>query len=175
VTCNSSEALFEGFLEGELVPRERADLLAHVDACASCRGVLEELRVVDALLLEPRTVRLAPNFTFATMAEVRALPAPHVRRPPVAAFTISYLIAAWLLVGAMFLLAPDAVRAVAALVGVLSHSLGGAFGGFARALGGSTGAAWVVGIAFTFSLGLIFAFGTVLALARPRLAERLRS
>jgi hypothetical protein len=175
VTCNSSEALFEGFLEGELVPRDRVALLAHVDECAACRGLLEELRVVDALLLEPRTVRLAPNFTFATMAEVRALPAPHARRAPVLAFIVSYLVAAWLLVGAVFLLAPHVVRAVGTLSGALAHSLAGAFGGFERAFTGHGDAVAVVGFALALDLALIVALGAALAFARLRLAERLRS
>lgn len=175
MTCNSSEALFEGFLEGELVPRERAALLAHVDACTACRGLLEELRVVDALLLEPRAVCLAPNFTFATMAEVRALPAPRVQRPPVLAFTVSYLVAAWLLVGAAFLLAPQVVRASGMLAAELVHSIAGALRGFERAFSGNGDATVLVGCTFALDLTVLVAIGTALTFARPRLAERLRS
>jgi anti-sigma factor RsiW len=175
VTCSSSEALFEGFLEGELVPRERTALLAHVDTCAACRGLLEELRVVDALLLEPRAVRLAPNFTFATMAEVRALPAPRVRRPPVLAFTVSYLAAAWLLVGATFLLAPQVMLAAGMLATMFAHSTAGALRGFERAFSGAGDATVLVGCTFALDLALIVAIGAAFAFARPRLAERLRS
>ena len=39
--------------------------------------MLDELRVVDALIAAPRHVELPENFTFATMAEVRSLPRPH--------------------------------------------------------------------------------------------------
>src|SRR5438270_690759 len=56
---------------------------------------------------------LPANFTFATMAEVRSLPRPHVSRAPVFAYLVSYLIAAWLLIGGGFLLAPSATFAVA--------------------------------------------------------------
>ena len=175
MTCNSSDALFEGFLEGELVPRDRTALLAHVDTCEPCRSLLEELRVVDALLLEPRAVRLAPNFTFATMAEVRTLAAPHVRHPPVLAFTVSYLVAAWLLVGAFFLLAPDMVRAIGTLVVALTRSIAGALGGFERALTGGGNAVAIMGCALTVDLVLLAAFGAVVVFARPHVAQRLRS
>jgi len=109
VTCSWCEERFERFLDGDLGAGERTRLLAHVDRCAGCRGLLEELRVVDALLLEPRTVELPPNFTHATMADVRAMPPPCASRAPIAASLVAYIVATWSLAGAALLIAPNAV------------------------------------------------------------------
>lgn len=180
MNCSSSEALFERFLDGDLAPAQRAALLAHVDICAACHSVLEELRVVDALLLEPREVPLAPNFTFATMAEVRALPNPRPRRTPVLAYLISYLTAMWLLAGAAFVLEPTATRAVGNTVLDLSGMAFSAFGGVGHAFvqlanhGGAT-AETVVGSVVLLDVFLALAFVAGLFYVRPRLAERLRS
>jgi len=123
VTCSWSEERFERFIDGELADGERARLLAHVDGCDACRGLLEELRVVDALLLTPRTVELPENFTYATMADVKAMPHPCPLRTPLAATLIAYVAGAWSLVGAAALIAPQhllsasrSVYAVAATV-----------------------------------------------------------
>lgn len=113
MTCSWCEERFERFLDGVLTAGERARLLAHVDACAACGGLLEELRVVDGLLLAARTVELPPNFTFATMADVRAMPPPCPLRTPLAASLIAYVVAAWSLAGAALLIAPNAVLGAA--------------------------------------------------------------
>lgn len=180
MNCNSSEALFERFLDGELAPPQRAALLAHVDACANCRAVLEELRVVDALLLGPSDVPLAPNFTFVTMAEVRALPQPHVQRTPVLAYFISYLTAAWLIVGAAFVLEPLAMRALGNTLLDFASGIASVFGGVGHALvhladrDGAT-APTFVGSLVLLDVGLTIAFVAAVLYVRPRLAKRLRS
>jgi anti-sigma factor RsiW len=179
VNCSWAEERFERLLDGELTPRDRAALVSHVDRCRECRVVLEELRVVDALLMTPREVTLAPNFTFATMAEVRALPPPAGRRSRLLAYIVSYLTAAWLIAGAAYLLEPGAVHAAAATVLMLARSVAGAFGGLGHAFAqliGRTGNAPAV-IAGVVVLDLLFTLGVVGAIGfvRPRLAERLRS
>jgi len=179
VSCNSSEMLFEGYLDNTLLPAQRARLLAHVGGCGRCKGVLDELRVVDALLATPRALELPQNFTFATMAEVRSLPRPHVSTAPVFAYLVSYLAAAWLLIGAGFLLAASAMRAFGETALDTSAQLVRTFGGVGHAgvrvfdhlgsLGTFLGAALVFDAAV--ALALVVGFTVV----RPRLAERLRS
>jgi anti-sigma factor RsiW len=179
VSCNSSEALFEAYLDHTLTPAQRARLLAHLNGCGGCKGMLEELRVVDALLAGPRVVGLPENFTFATMAEVRSLPRPHVSHAPVFAYVVSYLVAAWLLVGAGFLLASSTLRAVGEtildvtrevlrMLGSLGHAGSRLVGDFGS-LGTFVGAAVVIDIAVALALLV------GIAVIRPRLAERLRS
>jgi anti-sigma factor RsiW len=178
VSCSSSEALFERYLDDTLVPAQRARLLAHLQGCGRCKGVLDELRVVDALIAAPRTVGLPENFTFATMAEVRSLPRPHVSPAPVVAYLVSYLAAAWLLVGAGFLLASSAMRAFGETIvdeaAQLAHPLGvlghvatrflDDFGAFGTVIG--------VGILVDAMLAIAVVFG--FTVVRPRLIERLR-
>jgi anti-sigma factor RsiW len=178
VSCSSSEALFEGYLDHTLLPAQRARLLAHLNGCGRCKGVLDELRVVDALLIAPRVVDLPENFTFATMAEVRSLPRPHVSTPPVFAYLVSYLVAAWLLIGAGFLLAGSAMRAFGETALDVSAQLARTFGAVGHigvriadhlgSLGTLLGAALALDVIFAGVLVVGF------TLVRPRLAERLR-
>lgn len=179
MSCSSSEDLFEAYLDGTLLPAQRARLLAHLAGCGACKGMLDELRVVDALIASPRHVELPENFTFATMAEVRSLPRPQVSPVPVYAYLVSYLVAAWLLIGAGFLLAPSTMRAfgeialdasasVARVFGVVGHA-GARIAGDFGLLGTVLGTAIVLDVAVV--LALVVGFTVV----RPRLAEHLRS
>ena len=179
MSCSSSEDLFEGYLDGTLAPAQRARLLAHLSSCGRCKGVLDELRVVDALIASPRHVELPENFTFATMAEVRSLPRPHVSSAPVYAYVISFLAAGWLLIGAGFLLASSTMRAFgetaldvsagfAHTLGLVGHAgtrMVGDLGSYAALFG----AAMVLDV--TVAVAVILGF----VILRPRLRERLRS
>jgi anti-sigma factor RsiW len=179
VSCSSSEALFEAYLDDTLVPAQRARLLRHLNGCGRCKGVLDELRVVDALLAGPRTVELPPNFTFAAMAEVRALPRPHVSSNGVVlAFAVSYLVAAWLLIGAGFLLAGTAMRALGETALDASAQLVHAFGAIgsagARVAGDFGSLPAFLGAAIVLDVAFVLALVAGFAVVRPRLAERLR-
>jgi anti-sigma factor RsiW len=180
MSCSSTEALFEGFLDGQLSAAQHGRVIAHVDRCGACRGILEELRVVDALLTQPRQVQLAPNFTFAIMAEARAVGAPAPYRAPVRAYLVSYLAAAWLIAGAAMLFAPQTMHALGGTLLDIARSVAEAVGGLgaviARLLGrGGT----VLTAALLALLGvdilLVTGFGFALRYVRPRLVERLRS
>jgi anti-sigma factor RsiW len=179
VNCTSAERAFEAFLDGTLAARERTALLAHVDACDPCRGLLEELRVVDALLLTPREIALPQNFTFATMAEVRAQPRP--QRPPsrAGAFAVAYLAAAWMLIGAVALLAPQTMHILAVSTLAFSRSVvdafGGAGGAIASLFGRSPAAVPLAALAaLAFEVVLAAGIGGAIRYVRPRLADRLR-
>jgi predicted anti-sigma-YlaC factor YlaD len=179
MSCSSAEAFFEAFLDGKLTEAQRAGLLAHVDGCAACRGVLEELRVVDGLLNTPREVPLAPNFTFATMAETRAMCSPTHHQAPIRAYVVSYLAGAWLIAAAALLFAPQTMHALSGTVLDLARSIAEAIGGF-----GSMIARWLarggnvlpalLGALLALDVLLVTVFGFALKYMRPRLAERLR-
>ncbi|GAC1580805.1 MAG: hypothetical protein NVS3B7_15580 [Candidatus Elarobacter sp.] len=179
MSCSSSEALFEAYLDDTLAPAQRARLLAHLNGCGACLGILHELRVVDALLAAPRTVELPENFTFATMAEVRSQRRPYVSTAPAYAYLVSYLVAAWLLVGAGFLLAGPTMRA-------LGETALDVSGGFARTFAslGHAGAriagdfgplGTMVGAAVALDIVVVLAIVIGFTVVRPRIAERLRS
>lgn len=179
MSCNSSEALFEAYLDDTLAPAQRARLLGHVNHCGRCKGVLEELRVVDALLASPRTIELPENFTFATMAEVRSLPQPHVSPAPMYAYLVSYLVAAWLLIGAGFLLAGNVMRAAGETALDVSGQLARAFGSLGHAGAGLVGdfgpLGTVIGTAIVLDVSVVVMLIVAFRVVRPRLAERLRS
>jgi hypothetical protein len=180
MSCSSAEALFERFLEGDIPLAQRRNFLAHVDRCAGCRGVLEELRVVDALLLAPRQIELAPNFTFATMAEARAVPPPGAYHPPIRAYLVSYLVAAWLIAGAALVIAPQIMQALGGTTLDIARDISDAFGGLGGVVtrlfgrGGNVLTA-LLGTLLALDLMLVAGFGFALKYVRPRLVERLRS
>jgi anti-sigma factor RsiW len=179
VNCSWCEDRFERFLDGLLTAAEAARLRRHVDACDPCRDLLEELRVVDALLLEPRSVELPPNFTFATLTCVRAMAQPQVRRAPVAASLVSYVVGAWSLAGAAFLIAPNAVLAAGETARDTARNVlvaAGGIGHVAAHLGDRVvPASWTVAGGIVIADGLLLiALGAALRIARPRIAERLR-
>jgi anti-sigma factor RsiW len=178
VSCSSSEALFEAYLDDTLLPAQRARLLRHLNGCGRCKGVLDELRVVDALLAGPRQVELPPNFTFATMAEVRSLPRPHVSSAPVLAYLVSYLVAAWLLIGAGFLLAASAMRALGETAldasAQAAHGIGAIGAAGARVAGDFGSLPAFLGAAIVLDVAVVLALVVGFAVVRPRLAERLR-
>jgi hypothetical protein len=141
--------------------------------------VLDELRVVDALLASPRESALPENFTFATMAEIGSLPRPHASPAPVFAYLVSYLVAAWLLTGAGFMLAGSAMRALGETALDVGAQFAHIFGAVGRAGAdvvrdfGSLPA--FLGAAVALDVVLVLAMIVGVSVVRPRLAERLRS
>lgn len=132
--CSFSEARLDAFVEGELAPRDRALVAAHVESCESCASLLTELRVIDALLITPRTLEPAPNFTFKVMAEVRCLPPPHVHRVPTLAVLGTYVVFAWLTIGAFLIFAGAAARATLATIEAWFVHAGATAGAIASAV-----------------------------------------
>lgn len=179
MSCSSSEALFEAYLDDTLPPSQRARLLRHLGACGRCKGVLDELRVVDALIAAPTPVELPQNFTFAAMAEIRSLPRPHVSTAPVYAYLVSYLAAAWLLIGAGFLLAAPTMRAVGEtaldIAAQLSRTAGALGHAAARIVADFGSLGTMVGGALVLDVSLAVALVVGFTVVRPRLLERLRS
>lgn len=47
------EDMLSAYAAGELDPAERAACAAHLEACASCRAFLEDLKTLDALFADP--------------------------------------------------------------------------------------------------------------------------
>ena len=178
MNCSSSEEQFEALIEGTLPDPIRVRVFAHVDRCTPCTSVLEELRVIDALLLAPREANLAPNFTFKVMAEVAAQPLPRPRRSPVAAFVVAYSVAAWMLIGLIVIIAgPRAQTAMIAAQSVLA-TVFSAFGGFSRVAerGFSHGLGTLtalVGGVLVLDLLLVAAVAVAYLVIRPRLAARI--
>jgi anti-sigma factor RsiW len=100
--CSSCEPVLDRYIEGTLTPRDMIRVRAHLAACAPCASLHTELRVVDALLATGRPVELAPNFTFATMAEARSLEIMRAKRRPIWPVLTAYVVTAWVVLAVCF-------------------------------------------------------------------------
>jgi hypothetical protein len=108
--CSFSERRLAAYVDGTLSAREHTDVAAHVAACVRCAALLEEFRVIDALLLSPRALEPAPNFTFKIMAELGTLPRPHRAHVPPFRMLAAYLAFAWIAIGLFFWLGYGTAR-----------------------------------------------------------------
>jgi hypothetical protein len=148
----------------------------HLRACPSCTGLLTELRVVDALLATTSPRELAPNFTFAVMAEVRNTPKHAHRSTPVWGALALYLGAAWVALCAFAFIAGRAPW----LAALWSATRNGAANAFAAIAGAAHGVApagptvvAIVCVVLLLDAMLALAIFTYYRTILPRLAERL--
>lgn len=176
--CSSFERHLDEFVDGTLPPARTKLVAKHVADCTECSALLNELRVIDALLLTARATEPAVNFTFKTMAEVRSMPRPRVHHTPVFGITAAYVAFAWTAIGLWFAFGGPAARGV---WGMLLATLGGYGEGIAR-LAGVTGhvfgrmtpgvTALMAGI-LLFDIIAMAAVAVVYGVVRPRLAAHL--
>ena len=129
--CSSCEPLLDRYVEGTLTPREMAAVSAHLRTCPHCESLLTELRVVDALLATTQAVELAPNFTFAVMAEVRTTPMHKHRRLSIWAVLAFYVTGAWIALSGLYVALGGHVRYFDGLARAFSHSGAQSFGALA--------------------------------------------
>ncbi len=129
--CSYSEPRLEAYVEGSLPPGERAHVAAHLADCANCAELLAEFRVIDALLLVPRRLEPAPNFTFKVMADVRPLRAPHVRHTPALPILGTYVVFAWATIGGFLWFGGPTAFAMLATLGAAAQYIGAGFGNLA--------------------------------------------
>jgi anti-sigma factor RsiW len=177
VRCSWCEPLLDRYIEGTLPERDMLRISEHVRLCDSCSALLAELRVVDALLAMTPIVELAPNFTFAVMAEVRATPMTAPRRLSIWALLTFYVVSAWIVVTAGSFAFGPSLRgvpfAVASVGNSISHGAA-AIAGVAHAFGPATPLALAIGITvllvdLALVAGILFFYRSV----RPRLAAHL--
>ena len=173
--CSSFEVLLDRYVEGTLPPTQMVAVSKHLRECSSCTQLLTELRVVDALLATTKPADLAPNFTFAIMAEARTMKVPVRRsRAPWPAL-IGYLVVAWAAVCASIAFGFSAsLRAFVAPAVSATWNAFAAVLGVAHGLGATTPAGISLGIS-VFVLDLLLVIGGVFAYhtLRPRLSARL--
>jgi anti-sigma factor RsiW len=139
VRCSSSRRLFERLLDASLSARTEHALRLHFERCSDCAAIFEQFRVVDALLLRPPAVDLAPNFTQRAMAEMQAIRAPRPAPLSVLPFLAVYLAASWLGIGLALVFAGSQTRAVLATMLATSGNELTAVAAFAQATAHSFG------------------------------------
>jgi len=178
--CSSFESRFDEYLDGTLAPHESARVAAHAKACRRCAETLHELRIVDALLLQPRRLEPAPNFTFKAMAEIRALRAPRAHHHLGFSVLATYTAFAWAAIALAFTFRGDLARAAVAVVmlslrrgadalAVLASSVSHLFGGHTTDVTAAVGGILVLDVA---AAAIAIVAYTVV---RPRLATHLAS
>lgn len=172
--CSSCEPLLDRYLEATLPPQRMAAVAAHLTACDACASLLGELRVVDGLLETTTQAELAPNFTFAVMAELHGVPVRTPRRFSFFAVLAFYLVGAWIGVTTLYAAfgghVPQLVHAIgsfASIGGQTAATVSGIVHAFAPA---TPIAILVVGIVLLADLLLAAAAIYVHRAVRPRLA-----
>jgi len=110
--CSSCEPLLARYWERALDPRQAARVEAHLRTCAHCTKLLDEIKVVDALLVTTNAPELPANFTAAV---IHATTAPRPRRSRALLWTsvIAYVVLAWMVIFVWF--------ALEAHTGMLGH------------------------------------------------------
>jgi len=146
VRCSSCEPLLDRYVEGTLTPREMLAVSAHLRTCPHCESLLTELRVIDALLATTKPAELAPNFTFAVMAELKSTPMRKHRRLSVWAVLAFYVTGAWIASSGIF-----------AALGGRAGYLGGLAHAFSQAGSQSFGALSAIATAFSPATPLLLA------------------
>jgi len=178
VRCSSCELLLDRYAEGTLTPRQMADVNAHVRSCENCRALLDELKVVDGLLFTTHVPDLPENFTFAVMAEMKALPAPRARQHPVWSFLALYSAATWVAVVLAMAITRTSPNVVFTLVASALSRAGAATTAFTAGTSQSLGytapalAAFGTGVLLV-DIAIAASFATVYYVVRPRLVEQL--
>jgi len=171
--CSSFEPYFDAYVEGELSPVLRARIAQHVATCESCRSLLEEFRVIDALLLAPRQLEPQPNFTFKVMAEVRSLPRPHAHRSAPLPILAAYVVFAWVAIGTFLVFGGAAARAMLAALGAAFGHAGASAAALALAVQHLFGRqAFDITAAMGAVLGLDLLFAAVAAVLYTALRAR---
>jgi anti-sigma factor RsiW len=145
--CSSCEPKLDAYLEKTLRPRDARAVGAHLQACPNCDALLQELRVVDALLTTARPLTVAAGFTASVVSATRATHPKIPRRVPLAGALLLYLGIAWMLVALAALRPHDVARFTEALFALVQQDLA-ALGAAVRALAPATpvAAAAVTGV-----------------------------
>lgn len=97
--CSSCEPWLDAYLEGTLQRRRAGAIARHLRGCDACSALLQELRVIDALLETARPPGgVAGDFTASVLSATRASKPHAPRRVPYVVPLVLYLLAAWALV-----------------------------------------------------------------------------
>jgi anti-sigma factor RsiW len=123
VRCSLCEPLLDRYVEGTLTPREMARVSAHLRTCPHCESLLTELRVIDALLATTAPGELAPNFTFAVMAEARSITIRPHRQLSLWAVLTFYIVGAWIALSGVYVALGGRVPYLASSGRALAHAM----------------------------------------------------
>ena len=152
------------------------DTSAHLHSCDACARLIEEVKIIDALLFTTNVPELPANFTFAVMAETRSLPAPKPHEDRVWSFVALYLTAAWIAAIAVFVASGESLTKIGAAIAMGLGNLAQSFSGGAAGIGHGAPAlaTFSIGV-LSIDLALAAAAALLYFVVRPRLAAHLAS
>lgn len=99
--CSSCEPLLARYWERALDPRQAARVEAHLRTCAHCTKLLDEIKVVDALLVTTNAPELPADFTAAVMHATTS-PRPQGSRGLLWTSIAAYVVLAWMVIFVWF-------------------------------------------------------------------------
>ncbi len=168
--CSSCEPLLDAYLEGTLPVRQARGVASHLRACPGCAALLQELRVVDALLTTARAPGVGPNFTARIVAVTKATQPRAPRRASLGFALLLYVTIAWVAAAIVALRVHDLAKLPMAFAAFVRGDLA-AIDGAARALAPATPvAAAVVTAVLMLDLLLVAAIFYGYRRLRPLLA-----
>ncbi len=178
--CSSCSPLLDLYREKLLSPSQAALVREHLKTCMNCTALLDELKVVDALLATVRTPEPVANLTFAVMAEVRSMPVPVAPRTHFGALLGFYIVVAWAIIALWLHFAGiTTASALAGVMGAASQTWttaqafsAGAAGSFGH---GASFLPAIVVSALALDLAVAGAVALVYIVVRPRLSAHLAS
>jgi len=171
--CSSCEPLLDSYLEGTLAGRKARLVDSHLRSCEACSGLLNELRIVDALLATAHPPAVAPDFTAAVISAAGTARPPAPRRQPIWVAFLFYLAAAWAVIALTALRYHDLLGFAQSAFGSAARELP-AFGAALRAVAPATPlAAAVVTAILSIDILLLAATFYGYRRLRPRLAPYL--
>lgn len=148
--CSWCEPLLDDYLEATLSSRQMRDVALHLRSCRICEALLEELRVVDALLTTARSPgSVGSDFTAAVVSAThRAAPPRPGKRIALWVPLLAYLCVAWALLAAAALGAHN-------LAGLFERFAGWAAGGSAAIKAGLKAVAPATAVAAAAVTGVL--------------------
>jgi len=158
--CSSCEPLLDAYLEATLRRRLAREVAGHLRDCGDCDSLLQELRVIDALLTTaspPGSV--GGDFTASVLSAARSTRTRSPRRVGFLVPLFIYLAAAWAAIAFLALRSDYLVRFAQALTFLVQRNLqalGAAVGALAPATPLAAAAVTVVLLLDLFLLGALF-------------------
>lgn len=99
--CSACEPLLARYWERTLDTRQAARVEAHLRTCAHCIKLLDEIKVVDALLVTTNAPELPADFTAAVMHATKT-PRPQRNRGLLWTSIAAYMVLAWMMIFVWF-------------------------------------------------------------------------
>lgn len=176
--CRECELLLWAFIDGELPPAQRREVVAHLESCAECSRAYEQLRAFPLQVGQLSMAAPPADFSARLMERIALLPPPsqlaaeYEPRRPLPWSGPTGMVVAFAAAAAAIVLGLVSTSAIALADGSLTRNGGSAGGSIASSIGGGVVfSAWEhLSIPIILALAAMLAILTVLwfRVAAPR-------